>query len=88
MYGQPMRGAALWRLFKYFLADYLAIKGAVIRLGTRTPFEAIAGQHASVQHPKTKPVQGDEELNALAERLPAEIDAVFEWQQSQAPVGE
>ncbi len=87
---RPANAGAAHELFKYFTKLITSqSKERFIRLEPLNAiFEAIAGQRTfqAFNIPKTKPVDGDEELDALAEQLAdeLEIDAVFEWQQAQA----
>jgi hypothetical protein len=87
---RPANAGAAHELFKYFTKLITTqSKERFIRLEPLNAiFEAIAGQRTfqAFNIPKTKPVQSDEELDALAEQLAdeLEIDAVYEWQQVQA----
>jgi hypothetical protein len=87
---RPANAGAAHELFKYFCKLITTqSKERFIRLAPlNIIFEAIAGQRTfqTFNIPKTKPVDGDDELDALAEQLADEldIDAVFEWQQAQA----
>jgi hypothetical protein len=83
---RPANGGAAHELFKYFTKLVTSkSKERFIRLEPlNTIFEAIAGQRTFQAYgiPKTVEVLSDEEADALAEEL--NIDAVFEWVQSQA----